>query len=60
MSKNSAKFPCGIIAGGMSDGTVNVWDPLKIMKNEGPQSQLAKVQRHKGTLQRYYMYNKIL
>ena len=50
MTRHSAKFPYGIIAGGMSDGVVNVWDPALLVEQGGAKAQLSKVQRHKGAV----------
>ena len=31
MATKQAEYPYGLIAGGMGDGTVNVWDPAKLV-----------------------------
>ena len=40
----------GILAGGLADGTVCVWDPAILMKKAEGQAQLAKLQKHTGTV----------
>ena len=46
---HAAAFPYGLIAGGMENGTVNIWDPAKILENDGvSQAQIGRVQRHTG------------
>ncbi|CAM9755309.1 unnamed protein product, partial [Hapterophycus canaliculatus] len=47
MATKQASYPYGLIAGGMGDGTVNVWDPAKLVANH-PQPQVASVARHAG------------
>ncbi|CAM9639517.1 unnamed protein product [Scytosiphon promiscuus] len=47
MATKQAEYPYGLIAGGMGDGTVNVWDPAKLVANH-PQPQVASVARHAG------------
>ena len=45
----ASTFTHGLIAGGMEGGTVNIWDPAKILQNDGvSQAQIARVQRHSG------------
>eukprot|EP00904_Undaria_pinnatifida_P012810 jgi/Undpi1/865/HiC_scaffold_10.g04329.m1 len=47
MATKQEEYPYGLIAGGMSDGTVNVWDPAKLVASH-PQPQVTSVQRHAG------------
>jgi len=49
MSIKSAEFPLGLIAGGMSDGVVNIWDPAKLVANH-PQPLMSTVHRHNGSV----------
>jgi len=42
-----AEFPLGVVAGGLADGTVAIWDPAKLVANH-PQPRIAAVQRHTG------------
>eukprot|EP00639_Heterosigma_akashiwo_P027630 CAMPEP_0194667028 /NCGR_PEP_ID=MMETSP0295-20121207/3088_1 /TAXON_ID=39354 /ORGANISM="Heterosigma akashiwo, Strain CCMP2393" /LENGTH=651 /DNA_ID=CAMNT_0039549433 /DNA_START=46 /DNA_END=1997 /DNA_ORIENTATION=- len=49
MSNKSAEYPLGLIAGGMADGVVNVWDPAKLVANH-PQPQMSTVHRHQGAV----------
>lgn len=47
----SSKFtqcPYGAIAGGMADGCVNIWNPAKIIQGKDAESQIGRIQRHKG------------
>lgn len=39
MANKQAEYPYGLIAGGMGDGTVNVWDPAKLVASH-PQPQV--------------------
>lgn len=41
-------FGMGLLAGGMIDGTVNVWDPAKMMSSSDRQPLLASINRHSG------------
>lgn len=47
LSKSRAEFPLGLVAGGMVDGSVGIWDPAKLAANH-PQPRIAVVQRHTG------------
>ncbi|CAM9628396.1 unnamed protein product, partial [Phaeothamnion confervicola] len=49
MATKQAEYPYGLIAGGMGDGTVNVWDPAKLVASH-PQPQVASVHRHQGAV----------
>jgi len=44
MATNQAEFPMGLIAGGMLDGTVNVWDPSRLA-NGHEQPQLTSINK---------------
>lgn len=39
MATKQVEYPYGLIAGGMGDGTVNVWDPAKLVASH-PQPQV--------------------
>ena len=39
----------GLVAGGMSDGAVDVWDPAKLLAGH-PQAHVSRVQRHTGAV----------
>lgn len=41
MATKQAEYPYGLIAGGMGDGTVNVWDPAKLVASH-PQPQVRE------------------
>ena len=41
-------FSYGLIAGGMNDGYVHVWDPSKLASGE-PEELIASVEQHQGT-----------
>ena len=43
-------YPMGIIAGGMSDGSVNLWNPDAIIKNDINKSLIARIDAHKGNV----------
>jgi len=47
MATKPTDFPLGLVAGGMSDGVVNVWDPAKLVANH-PQPQMSNIHRHQG------------
>ena len=42
MATKQAEYPYGLVAGGMGDGTVNVWDPAKLVASH-PQPQVFAV-----------------
>lgn len=44
MATKQAEYPYGLIAGGMGDGTVNVWDPAKLVASH-PQPQVREGRR---------------
>ena len=49
MIAQKAQFPLGLIAGGMENGVVNIWDPAKVITSDGvSSSQIGQVQRHQG------------
>jgi len=45
------KYPMGLLAGGLSNGTVAVWDPKKIMDGKGEESLVVNVEHGKGPVQ---------
>ncbi|GMH62940.1 hypothetical protein TrRE_jg5124 [Triparma retinervis] len=47
MATKQQEFPMGLIAGGMLDGTVNVWDPARLV-NGHEQPQLTSINKHTG------------
>eukprot|EP00636_Phaeomonas_parva_P017732 CAMPEP_0118852002 /NCGR_PEP_ID=MMETSP1163-20130328/1209_1 /TAXON_ID=124430 /ORGANISM="Phaeomonas parva, Strain CCMP2877" /LENGTH=322 /DNA_ID=CAMNT_0006784401 /DNA_START=142 /DNA_END=1107 /DNA_ORIENTATION=+ len=49
MAGHAEAFPCGLVAGGMTDGCVNVWDPSRLMSEES-QCQVSTVQPHAGSV----------
>lgn len=49
MIGRSSTLPLGLLAGGMNDGTISLWDPSKIMSNN-PQSLLNSTARHQGAV----------
>jgi protein transport protein SEC31 len=49
MGNYSTDFPSGLLAGGMTDGTINLWDPAKLMATH-PQSQLSSMKHHSGAV----------
>lgn len=45
------EYAFGVIAGGMSDGTINVWNPAKIMNHEDTEGALmARLEKHTGNV----------
>ncbi|GLJ29888.1 hypothetical protein SUGI_0590840 [Cryptomeria japonica] len=45
------EYAFGVIAGGMSDGTINVWNPAKIMNPEDTEGALmARLEKHTGNV----------
>jgi protein transport protein SEC31 len=55
MSHNNEEFPYGIIAGGMVDGCIKVWDAYKLItataNGEDPSScLLASILQHQGSV----------
>jgi len=49
MGAHAEQYTHGIIAGGMTDGTINIWDPAKLVKAH-PQAQLSSMQPHRGAV----------
>jgi len=49
MDTNRAVFPYGLIAGGMVDGNIHVWDASKLASGD-PDSLLASVEQHQGSV----------
>ncbi|GAB5032925.1 secretory protein sec31 [Nannochloropsis oceanica] len=47
LNNKRADFALGVVAGGLADGTVAIWDPAKLVANH-PQPRIAAVQRHTG------------
>ena len=43
-------YPYGLIAGGMVDGNIHVWDAAKLAAGESDDSLLASVEQHKGAI----------
>eukprot|EP01113_Clastostelium_recurvatum_P048040 TRINITY_DN865_c0_g1_i3.p1 TRINITY_DN865_c0_g1~~TRINITY_DN865_c0_g1_i3.p1 ORF type:complete len:1250 (+),score=350.23 TRINITY_DN865_c0_g1_i3:202-3951(+) len=48
---STGSYPYGVIAGGMESGAVSIWNPAKIMNNEGAESLLGTHQKHAGAVQ---------
>lgn len=42
MAINSGEYPYGLVAGGMVDGNIHVWDPARLAAGD-PESLLASV-----------------
>lgn len=49
MSINASSYPYGLIAGGMVDGNIHVWNPSKLAEGE-MDSLLASVEQHQGAV----------
>lgn len=49
MASHSASFPMGLIAGGMADGTINVWNPAKLSSGD-EEGLLASLEQHTGAI----------
>lgn len=49
MANYSALYPYGLIAGGMVDGNIHVWDPSKVIDGSDD-SLLASVEQHQGAI----------
>jgi hypothetical protein len=49
LATKRADFPLGLVAGGMMDGAVGVWDPSKLSANH-PQPRIALIQKHQGSV----------
>lgn len=49
MVVNRQAFPYGLIAGGMVDGHINVWDPYK-MYNKDPDPLVSTISQHQGAI----------
>lgn len=49
MSISASSYPYGLIAGGMVDGNIHVWNPSKLAEGE-VDSLLASVEQHQGAV----------
>jgi protein transport protein SEC31 len=49
MSNYSSQYGYGVIAGGMVDGSVNIWNPLSIMSS-GDDPLLVSIDQHQGSV----------
>eukprot|EP00615_Pteridomonas_danica_P011892 CAMPEP_0114343358 /NCGR_PEP_ID=MMETSP0101-20121206/10544_1 /TAXON_ID=38822 ORGANISM="Pteridomonas danica, Strain PT" /NCGR_SAMPLE_ID=MMETSP0101 /ASSEMBLY_ACC=CAM_ASM_000211 /LENGTH=1181 /DNA_ID=CAMNT_0001478035 /DNA_START=71 /DNA_END=3616 /DNA_ORIENTATION=- len=49
MGNFSSDFEYGLLAGGMTDGSINLWDPKKLITTH-PQSQLGSMKHHSGAV----------
>ena len=49
MGKFAAEYPAGVVAGGMTDGSISLWDPAKLMASH-PQAQLCTMKHHAGAI----------
>ncbi len=49
MAINSEQYTHGLIAGGMVDGNIHVWDPAKVIEGS-EDSLLASVEQHQGPI----------
>jgi len=47
LHNKGSDFNLGVVAGGLADGTVAIWDPAKLVAKH-PQPRIAAVQRHAG------------
>ena len=46
---SNPSYSYGLIAGGMNDGYVHVWDPAKLASGE-PDQLIASVEQHQGEI----------
>lgn len=49
MASKKADFRNGLLAGGMLDGSVSIWDPAKLIAGH-PQSRIAIINRHTSSV----------
>eukprot|EP00604_Paraphysomonas_vestita_P002038 CAMPEP_0174819872 /NCGR_PEP_ID=MMETSP1107-20130205/3327_1 /TAXON_ID=36770 /ORGANISM="Paraphysomonas vestita, Strain GFlagA" /LENGTH=477 /DNA_ID=CAMNT_0016034125 /DNA_START=672 /DNA_END=2102 /DNA_ORIENTATION=+ len=49
MAIRSAEYSYGLIATGMIDGTINIWDPAKLASDD-PESLIVAVEQHNGPI----------
>jgi hypothetical protein len=42
----------GVIAGGLADGSICLWDPAAILEGNTKAAMLAKMQKHTGVVSR--------
>jgi len=40
-------YSMGVVAGGLADGAVGIWDPARLAANH-PQPRIAMIQKHQG------------
>lgn len=49
MATHSAEYSYGLIATGMIDGTINIWDPAKLASDD-PEPLIVAVEQHTGPI----------
>lgn len=49
MAINNSAYPYGLIAGGMVDGNIHVWDPARLAMGDS-ECLLASVEQHQGAI----------
>lgn len=54
MAINSGEYPYGLVAGGMVDGNIHVWDPARLAAGD-PESLIASVGEFS-----YFYFKKVL
>ncbi|OWM78412.1 hypothetical protein CDL15_Pgr016136 [Punica granatum] len=45
---SSGQFSLGLIAGGLVDGSIDLWNPLAMIRSEGEKALVGHLSRHKG------------
>ena len=50
MVTKSAEYPYGIIAGGMVDGKIHIWDCAKLVGEDCGDALLAQLEQHQGPI----------
>ena len=50
MATRASDYPYGLIAGGMIDGTIHVWNPA-LLTSDDPDALLVSIAQHQGAIQ---------
>jgi hypothetical protein len=50
MACNPTDFPYGLVGGGMTDGSIHIWDPAKLAANDPESLLMSLTQQHQGAI----------
>ena len=50
MACNPTEFPYGLVGGGMTDGSIHIWDPARLASNDPDSLLISLTQQHQGAI----------